>query len=56
MRWFYILLAAIVVAGAALAVDRVMRWHREFYVQAIVAVALVVIFIALFAFLSKLRD
>jgi len=56
MRWFYVLLTAIAIAGIALALERLTGGHRSIYMQAIVAAALIVIFIALFGFLSKLRD
>ncbi|HUV04245.1 MAG TPA: hypothetical protein VMX94_03980 [Armatimonadota bacterium] len=56
IRWFYVLLSAIAIAGAALVVERLTGSQRPAYVQAIVAAALVVIFISLVGFLSKLRD
>jgi len=56
MRWFYVLLIAIAIAGIAVSLERLTGGHRPVHVQAIVAVALIVIFIALFGFLSKLRD
>lgn len=56
MRWFYVLLTAIVIAGLALVIERLTGGHRYALVQAIVVAALVVIFISLLGFLSKLRE
>lgn len=56
MRWFYLLLTAFIVAGGTLAVDRLTGNQRHPYAQAIVAAALVVIFVSLFGLLSKPRE
>ena len=55
MRWFYLILIAAAVAGAALGVARLTD-TRAATIEVIVAASLIIIFIALFGFLSKLRE
>lgn len=56
MRWFGILIVAVVIAGLALAVERLTNWGRPAHIQFIVALALVVIVVSLLGFVSRLRD
>ena len=56
MKTFYILLAAIALAGGAVAFDRLTGSAHRSAVQVVVAFMLAVIFVALIRFLVKLRD
>lgn len=56
MRWFYAILIAAAVAGITIAIQRLTHAFRSNTVHVIVAVSLVVIFIALFQFLAKMRE
>ena len=56
IRWFYLLVSAVAVAGGVLAVQRLLKWPRNIYTEAILAGCLVVIFISLLGFFAKLRE
>ena len=55
MRWFYVVMVAAIAAVSAIAITRITH-HRPVTVEVVVAVSLVVIFIALFGLLAKSRD
>lgn len=55
MRWFCVVMVAAIIAATAIAIVRVAH-HKPVIAEAVVAVSLVVIFVALFGFLLKSRD
>jgi len=55
MRWFYVVMAAAIVAAGAIAVARITN-YRPVVVEVVVAASLVVIFIALFGLLAKSKE
>lgn len=56
MRWFYLLLAAIVVAGGTLALQRLCDLERSIYMEAVLAASVVLVFVSFLGFLAKLRE
>lgn len=56
MRWFYMILATAVIAGVAIAVERLTNVLGHQTLQLIVAASMMVIFVALIKFVSKLHD
>ena len=56
MRSFYILLAAVTIAGLALSIGKLTKHEHDPYIKLIVASMLVVIFVFLFRFLSRMKD
>ena len=56
MRWFYVILIAAAVAGITIAIQRLTHAFPSNIANVIVAISLVVIFIALFQFLAKMRE
>lgn len=56
IRWFYLLLAAIVVAGGTLALQRLFDLERNFVLEAVLAVSVIVVLISFLGFLARLRE
>ena len=56
MKWFYVILIAAAAAGITVAIQRVTHAFHSNIAHGIVAISLVVIFIALFQFLAKMRE
>jgi len=57
MKWFYVILIAAAVAGVTIAIQRLTHTSaRSDVTQAIIAVSLAVIFVALVKFLGKMRE
>lgn len=56
MRWFYVILIAAAVAGITIAIQRLTHAVPSSIAHVIVAISLVVVFIALFQFLTKMRE
>lgn len=57
MKWFYVILVAAAVAGVTIVVQRLTHTSaRSDVTQAIIAVSLAVIFVALVKFLGKMRE
>jgi len=56
IRWFYVLLAAIVVAGGTLAFQRLFDIERNLLLEAVLAVSILAVFISFLGFLARLRE
>ena len=56
MKWFYLVLLAAAVAAAAIAVGRLTHVLGHRTIQIIVAASIIVLFVALIKFLTKLQD
>jgi hypothetical protein len=56
MKWFYVILIAAAVAAITIAVQRVTHTSRSVVTEAIIALSLAVILVALLKFLSKMRE
>ena len=56
MKWFYLVLLAAAVAAAAIALGRLTHVFGRTTIKMIVAASIVVLFVALIEFLTKLHD
>lgn len=56
MRWFYLLILSVAVAGGALAIERIADVHESLYLKIITAAALIGIFVSFLGFLTKIRE